>query len=82
MPKVRALDPTLAKRRALAAWIMAGLELKAMTQDDLSKKSGIAPSTLRYKLRNPESIKMDEIWKLKQIIGEPEEVANAITQAM
>ena len=82
MPKVTSLDPTLEKRRALTAWIKAGMELKSMTQEDLSKRSGIAPSTLRYKLKNPESIKMDEIWTLKRIIGEPEEVARAITQAV
>lgn len=78
MPKVNSLDPFAANKRAVAAWITAGIALCGMTNKDVADRTGIAETTLRYRIRNPDTLKQVERWELVKVIGSPQKVAEAI----
>ena len=78
MPKANSLDPFAANKRAVTAWITAGIALCGMTNKDVADRTGIAETTLRYRIRNPDTLKQVERWELVKVIGSPQKVAEAI----
>lgn len=67
MPKVVLTkeDPRKAEIRSVIA---GGLARHQINKQDLSKKTGINYSTLNAHLRNPEDMRMGEIWKILDVI--------------
>ena len=78
MPKVNSLDPFADHKRSTAAWITAGIALCGLTQKEVSERTGMAETTIRYRIRNPDTLKQIERWELIKVIGSPQKVAEAI----
>ena len=80
MPRVSPLapDPDESRKRATAAWIVAGAALKNITIEELAERTGIAPSTLRVRIRKPGTLRNSESWLIQREVGSPQEVAAAL----
>ena len=70
MPRVKPLDQFEKKKREISAWIRSGAILSGVTMKQLSKKTAIPESTLNYRVRKPETLRLEEIWKIEGVIGE------------
>lgn len=78
MPRVTPLDPFLERGKAIQAWISGGMAFKGITQTDLSARTGIPKATVSYRIRNPETLREEEKWKIQKVIGSPKEVGERI----
>lgn len=78
MPKTKPLDPFADNKRAVAAWITAGIALAGLTNKDIAIRTGMSETTVRYRIRNPDTLKQGERWELIRVIGSPQKVAEAI----
>ena len=69
MPRVKSLDPEFQNKSRLREWVHIGVELKEISLNDLSRKTGINRSTLGGRLMRPETFRAGEIWAIERVIG-------------
>ena len=69
MPKVT-LDIFEQKKREVRAWIDGGMALSGIrTHSQLARRIGLSPSTFSRRYNHPETLTMEEKWKMERIIG-------------
>ena len=79
MPKVRPMTDSArlaADCAALARSVKALMGAKDMTLEGLAARLGISESTLRRKLKSPGTFTFSEIWKIKRLGGEENDLAS------
>lgn len=73
MPKVRSLSPTVEMEEKIRKWIYAGVKCSDVkTEKELVRRTGIAPSTFRYRMRKPMTFRVGELVEIGKLIGRPD----------
>jgi len=72
MPKVKSLDPVLNSMDMVVCFINKQMREKKLTQRDLAKELGIAPSNVSYKL-STRHLYASELIKIFHVIGATKE---------
>lgn len=73
MPRVRPLTPVSrsdVEQDALLTWLRVGLARTNMRRVDLCKLTGITEGTMKNRFRNPGSMKLSELWKIEEVLGD------------
>ena len=68
MPRVSKYD--LDRRDDIRKWIQMGILLKPIrTHKELARRIGMPATTFSYKFNDPGKFRVDEIWRIEQVIG-------------
>lgn len=70
MPKVRNRDPDYKHKLEIKKWIADGNIEQGIELPELSRRTGIACSTLYYRIKHPETLRKCEEWAIARVIGE------------
>ena len=78
MPKTKPFEHDL-KARAVRGVIQRGLEKSKLDEEEVAVKMHIVKRTLQNKIKRPETFRLDELWKLSEVLRlPPEEVAEIL----
>ena len=71
MPKL--INPTLEKQNRIRGWIKYGKTMRGLKHDELARRLGMSPTTLSYRITHPETIRLDEFWRMEKVLGKYQE---------
>ena len=77
MPKLKP-HPFEEKRRAARAFISASMDLGGADEETLALKLGVTKRTLQNKRKRPETITLEEFWRMCDCLKPDEKMAVAI----
>lgn len=71
MPKVKSTFKD--QQNSIRKWIAMGKIDKGLKHDLLAKRLAMPPSTLSYRIAHPETIRLDEFWRMEKVLGKYQE---------
>lgn len=70
MPKVNTFEN---QKSRIQKWIACGKIDTGLKHDLLAKRLSMPPSTLSYRIAHPETIRLEELWRMEKIFGKYQE---------
>lgn len=71
MPKVKSTFKD--QQNSIRKWIASGKIDKGLKHDLLAKRLSMPPSTLSYRIAHPETIRLEELWRMEKVLGKYQE---------